>query len=81
IKVFAGDYPALLYPAGGFDLDNPETGLLRNPILAHFFKHIFTAPTSAKEDLSGTKCPQAQLNNMKKVTPGSIVYAALMVCA
>ncbi|KAF8815987.1 hypothetical protein BYT27DRAFT_7078491, partial [Phlegmacium glaucopus] len=83
IKVFTGDYPALLYPAGGFDLDDPKTGLLRNPILVCFFKHIFTAPTSAKEDLSApnkmkTKRPQAQLNNMKKVTPGSIVYATLM---
>ena len=40
----------------------------------------------AKDSLSAlnkmkTKYPQAKLNNMKKVTPGSIVYAALMVCA
>jgi hypothetical protein len=33
IKVFAGDYPALLYPSGSFDPDDPEHGLLRNPIL------------------------------------------------
>ncbi|KIM35219.1 hypothetical protein M413DRAFT_14685 [Hebeloma cylindrosporum] len=83
IKVFAGDYPALLYPSGGFDPDDPESGLLRNLTLVRFFKHIFTAPTSAKKDLSApnktkTKRPQAELNNMKKVTPGSIVYAALM---
>jgi hypothetical protein len=107
IKVYAGDYPALLYSSDGFDPDDPESGLLRNPILVRvsaigfnfkievqanssiqyqFFKHIFTAPTSAKDSLSApnktkTKHPQAELNNMKKVTPGSIVYAALMVCA
>jgi hypothetical protein len=103
IKVYAGDYPALLYPSDGFDPDDPESGLLRNPILVRvsaiglnfkvqanltiqyqFFKHIFTAPTSAKDNLSApnktkTKRPQAELNNMKKVTPGSIVYAAVMV--
>ena len=41
---------------------------------------------SARDNLSApnktkTKQPQAELNNMKKVTPGSIVYVALMVCA
>jgi hypothetical protein len=35
IKVYAGDYPALLYPFDGFDPDDPESGLLRNPILVH----------------------------------------------
>ncbi|KAF8153904.1 hypothetical protein B0H34DRAFT_809548 [Crassisporium funariophilum] len=83
VKVFAGDYPALLYPLDGYDSEDPESGLLRNPTLVRFFKHIFTAPTSAKDAISAptktkTKRPQAQLNNMKKVTPGSIVYAALM---
>lgn len=33
IKVYAGDYPALLYPFDGFDPDDPESGLLRNPTL------------------------------------------------
>lgn len=33
IKVYAGDYPALLYSPDGFDPDDPESGLLRNPIL------------------------------------------------
>jgi len=51
-----------------------------------FLKHIFTATTSTRDDLSvpnkmKTKRPQAELSNMKKVTPGSIVYGALMVCA
>jgi hypothetical protein len=33
IKVYAGDYPTLLYSSDGFDPDDPESGLLRNPIL------------------------------------------------
>ena len=42
------------------------------------------APSSAKQDLTSSnqpkiKRPQARLNDMTKVTPGSIVYAVLMV--
>jgi len=52
--------------------------------MPQFFKHIFTAPSSAKQDLSASnkpkvKRPQAMLNDMKSVTAGSIAYAALMV--
>jgi hypothetical protein len=33
IRVVAGDFPALLYPHDGFDPDDLESGLFRNPIL------------------------------------------------
>ncbi|KAF8148267.1 hypothetical protein B0H34DRAFT_737596 [Crassisporium funariophilum] len=83
VKVLSGDYPTLLYASHDIDPDDPESGLLRSRVLLRVFKHIFTAPTSAKEDIAApkktkTKKTQAQLNNMKTVTPGSIVYAALM---
>lgn len=33
VRVVAGDFPALLYPYDGFDPDDLESGLFRNPIL------------------------------------------------
>ena len=46
-----------------------------------FWKYIFTSPKSAYEDKpgQGAKSGQAKNNKMKKVTPGSIVYAATQV--
>lgn len=53
-------------------------------ITRQFYKHIFMAPSSARQELTASsrpkiKRPQAVLNNMNAVTPGSIAYAALMV--
>jgi hypothetical protein len=33
VRVVADDFPALLYPHGGYDPDDVESGLFRNPIL------------------------------------------------
>lgn len=33
VRVTAGDFPALLYPYGGFDPDDLESGLFQSPIL------------------------------------------------
>jgi len=33
LRVVASDFPALLYPHDGYDSDDLESGLFRNPIL------------------------------------------------
>ncbi len=33
VRVTAEDFPALLYPDGAYDPDDPESGLFRNPVL------------------------------------------------
>jgi len=33
VRVLAVDYPLLLYSNDGYDVDDPESGLFRSPIL------------------------------------------------
>jgi hypothetical protein len=78
IKVRTNDFPSFLYPQDGYDPDDLESGLLQNPIVVRFFRHIFTSPGSALLENGGktkAKGCQAKINGMKEVTPGSIAYA------
>lgn len=51
-------------------------------VVFQFWQSIFTSPKSAIHapgDAPTSKSSQAKMNGMKTVTPGSIVYAAVMV--
>ncbi|KAF9555175.1 hypothetical protein CPC08DRAFT_643207 [Agrocybe pediades] len=81
IPYFGFDLPNCMWPNDGYDPQQSDSNLFRNPALLMVFKHIFTSPTSAVKELPGqakTRKPQARINGMESVTAGSIAYAAVM---
>ncbi|KAF8156612.1 hypothetical protein B0H34DRAFT_847204 [Crassisporium funariophilum] len=74
--------PSFLWPKDGYDCEQMEENMFRNPVLVMVWKHIFTCPSSALKDGPGrtkTRSSQAKMNKMLSVTPRSIAYVCLML--
>jgi len=80
-KVRSRDLPIFLWENNDYGPEDITSGLFRNAALVMVFKHIFTSPSSALQDLpqqTKAKGSQARRNKMTSVTAvGSIAYTCI----
>ncbi|TEB24246.1 hypothetical protein FA13DRAFT_1756867 [Coprinellus micaceus] len=78
ITISGSHWPIFVYKNETYDPENPWKGLFRNELLIKAsspgYKHIFTSPSSVKEQPKVTCSGNAQIHGMTHVTPASLAY-------